>query len=478
MLLKRFYDEQLAQASYLIGCTATGEALVVDPNRAVEEYLRAASSEGLRVTHITETHIHADFVSGTRELAARSGGRVFLSDEGSADWKYQFAATDGATLVKDEDQFKVGNVRIEVMRTPGHTPEHISFLVTDTAASHDPIGVLTGDFVFVGDVGRPDLLERAAGIAGSMHDAARVLYASVQRFKQLPDHLQVWPGHGAGSACGKALGQIPSSTVGYERRTNWALRDMSENEFVAEVLAGQPEPPRYFAEMKRMNKIGPAILGTSIPAPRVSVSGLSAALAAGAAVIDTRPAAEFAGGFIPGTINIPLNKSFTTWAGWLIPYDRDIVLIVRETEPARAAEITRELAMIGLDRVREFATSDVVARWPSHGALDRIPEIGAADLAAALRTGRVQLVDVRGAAEWAEGHIPTAKHIPLGYLAGHIAALPRDRPTVVQCQSGARSSIAASLLRASGLDNVINLAGGIQAWRAAGLQVESSPSPS
>ena len=202
MLLKRFYDNGLAQASYLIGCSATGEAIVVDANRDVEQYVRAASDEGLRVTHVTETHIHADFVSGSRELAARTGAKLLLSDEGGPEWRYAFAAAADATLLRDGDSFMVGNIRFDVLHTPGHTPEHLSFLVTDTPATDRPMGAITGDFIFVGDVGRPDLLERAANVAGTMRASAQALFRSIQRFKQLPDSLQIWPGHGAGSACG------------------------------------------------------------------------------------------------------------------------------------------------------------------------------------------------------------------------------------------------------------------------------------
>jgi hydroxyacylglutathione hydrolase len=260
MIVKRFYDEKLAQASYLIGCAATGEALVVDANRDLDQYLEMAEAEGVRITHVSETHIHADYVSGSRELAQRTGAQLYLSDEGDENWKYAFAEEAGAILVKDGDHFQVGNIRIAVMHTPGHTPEHISFLVTDGAAADRPIGALTGDFVFVGDVGRPDLLEKAAGVTGTMEAGARVLFHSLERFKEQPDYLQIWPGHGAGSACGKGLSSIPTSTVGYERLFNWAFQIDDEEEFVAAVLEGQPEPPKYFAEMKRINKVGPAIL--------------------------------------------------------------------------------------------------------------------------------------------------------------------------------------------------------------------------
>ncbi|MBA3533266.1 MAG: MBL fold metallo-hydrolase, partial [Ardenticatenales bacterium] len=254
MILRYLYDSNLAQASYLVGCAATGEALIIDPNREVEQYIAAAAREGLRITAVTETHIHADFLSGARELADKTGARLYLSDEGGPEWSYGFAHLG----LKDGDTFMVGNVRLEALHTPGHTPEHVAFLLTDTANAAEPMGIFSGDFVFVGDIGRPDLLESAAGVADSKEPGARTLYRSVQRFKQYPDYLQLWPGHGAGSACGKALGAIPSTTLGYERRFNWAFTTQDEESFIATVLDGQPEPPRYFAQMKRLNKVGPA----------------------------------------------------------------------------------------------------------------------------------------------------------------------------------------------------------------------------
>jgi len=214
MLLKYFNDSKLAQASYMVGCAQTGEALVVDPARDVTQYMQAAEQEGLRITHVTETHIHADFVSGSRELAARTGAMIYLSEMGGPEWQSAYAGENNVIPVHDGDAWMVGNIRIEVVHTPGHTPEHISFLVTDTAGADEPIGVFTGDFIFVGDVGRPDLLEEAAGMLGTKEVGARQQFSSVARFKDMPDYLQIWPGHGAGSACGKALGAIPSTTLG------------------------------------------------------------------------------------------------------------------------------------------------------------------------------------------------------------------------------------------------------------------------
>jgi len=472
MFFKRIYDPTLAQASYLIGCQQTGNAVVVDPNRDVAQYIAAAEAEGLRVTHVTETHIHADFVSGARELAARTGAQLLLSDEGDADWKYAYAADAKARLLKDGDAFMVGNIRMEALHTPGHTPEHLSFLVTDTPAAAGPWGILTGDFVFVGDVGRPDLLERAAGYTGTMEASAHTLFHSLARFRDLPDHLQVWPGHGAGSACGKALGAIASSTVGYERLANWGVGTTDEEEFVRMVLDGQPEPPRYFAEMKRINKTGPRILGGFRAPTRLPPQSLGGLLRLGEVVVDTRSAADFAAGHIPGTINIPLDASFTTWAGWLLPYDREIYLLLDDASPRGAESAVRGLATIGLDRVAgAFDGSSIDAWTAAGGELGTVEQATVAEVRTMMARGSATIIDVRGYTEWAAGHLPGVPNVPLGYLPDEVENLPPGRPVVVHCQAGARSSIAASLLRARGVRSVVNMTGGYTAWQEAGLPV-------
>ena len=265
MILRRFFDEKLAQTSYIVACEHSKLALVVDPNRNISQYIDAAASDNFRIVAVTETHIHADFVSGARELAQRTAAQLYLSDAGTPDWKYAYAAEAGAELLTDGSTFMVGDVRIEALHTPGHTPEHMTFLVTDTAVGNEPMGALTGDFVFVGDVGRPDLLERAAGFEGTMERGARELFASLRSFRTYPDYLQLWPGHGAGSACGKALGAMPHSTLGYEKLFNWALAETDEQRFVEEVLSGQPEPPAYFAIMKGVNRDGPPVVPPAMP---------------------------------------------------------------------------------------------------------------------------------------------------------------------------------------------------------------------
>ncbi len=252
MFFRSFFDEKLAQYSYMVGCQRTGEAIIVDPAREITPYLETAKKEGFTISAVTETHIHADFVSGARQLATELGAKLYLSDEGDENWKYLY--TDGldVELVKEGSIFKVGNVKFEVLHTPGHTPESISFVLTDIGGGSDvPMGIFTGDFVFVGDIGRPDLLEKAAGVAGTSESGARQMFQSLNKFKELPDYLVVWPGHGAGSACGKSLGAVPISTVGYEKENNWALKHTDEEAFVAELLEDQPEPPRYFAMIEK-----------------------------------------------------------------------------------------------------------------------------------------------------------------------------------------------------------------------------------
>jgi len=472
MIVRRFYEPQLAQASYLIGCGAARAAVVIDANRDIEAYLRAADAEGVRITHVTETHIHADYVSGSRELAARTGAALLLSDEGDADWKYGFASE--GRLIRHGDEIRVGNVRLDVVHTPGHTPEHLTFLVTDGAVADRPIAAVTGDFLFVGDVGRPDLLERAVHLEGTMEASARTLWASLQRFNAAhEDYLQIWPGHGAGSACGKGISAVPHSTLGYERRFNWAFKVTDEAAFVDEVLAGQPDPPTYFVEMKRINKAGPRPLGGFHVPPFSPDADLAHPVRDNALVVDTRPAEVFAQGHVPGTINIPFNSSFVTWAGWLLPYGEPLHLVVEAAAGDRVREAVRALALIGLDAVDRVFAATAVAAWATEfGPLATVPPIMPAALAADLDGSRPAVIDVRGYAEWAGGHTPGAQHIPLGELTARLAEVPRDRRVVLACQVGVRSAIGASLLRRAGVLNVATLTGGVDAWTTAGLPLE------
>jgi len=460
MIVKRFFEDGLAQASYLIGCAASGHALVIDPHRDADFYVREADEEQLQITDIAETHIHADFLSGSRELAARTGATLQLSDEGDAAWKYAFASE--GRLLKSGDVIEVGRVRIEAVHTPGHTPEHLAFLITDGAAATAPIAAATGDFIFVGDVGRPDLLERAARIENTMIESARTLYRSLHAFERgREEWLQLWPGHGAGSACGKGISAVPHTTLGYERRFNWAFQVPDEVTFVERVLAGQPEPPTYFATMKRLNKEGPQVLGGFRAPERLAPARLPILLEQRAMVIDTRPADVYAAGHMAGTINIPFNRSFVTWAGWLVSYDHPFFVIASDEGAERPREIARALALIGLDNLGGcFSPSGL-------SASGRVAQMQPADFGAAIARGDTVL-DVRSAAEWAHGHVDGGLHVPIGYLPDRLSEIPTDRPIVVYCQTGGRSAIAASLLQRAGFKDVTNLRGGYAALEEAG----------
>jgi hydroxyacylglutathione hydrolase len=470
MLLKYFYDDKIAHASYMVGCQATGEAIIIDPGRDISPYLTAAAENDMKIIASTETHIHADFVSGSRELAEQVGAKLYLSDEGDQAWKYQFLDGYDYELLYDGSVFYVGNIKFEVMHTPGHTPEHISFIITDTAGADQPMGIFTGDFVFVGDIGRPDLLEEAAGIAGTAEPGARRMFNSLQRFKEMPDYLQVWPAHGAGSACGKSLGAIPSSTIGYEKLFNSALSYTDEDAFVKALLDGQPEAPRYFAMMKKLNKVGPPVL-KRLPQPEKLAPGrLEPLLDQGAVVVDTRPAEAFAAGHIPGTINIPEDNSFTNWAGWLLDYEAPFYLIASSTTVQQAVH---DLIYIGLDNIGGYFDPSVVDSWPE---LQRYGVITPAEVAGQVAAGEVTVVDVRGTSEWDEGHIPGARHLMLGYLPERAGELPRNKPVVVHCRTNNRSAIGASVLQAKGITDVVLMKDGYTGWAAAGLPIERNGS--
>jgi hydroxyacylglutathione hydrolase len=467
MLLKYFYDTALAHASYMVGCQRAKVAVVVDPGRDIDQYLNMAEREGLKLIAVAETHIHADYVSGARELADRVGAKLYISDEGPADWKYQFADQYDHQLVKDGDSFLIGNIRFDVLRTPGHTPESISFMLTDEGGgANKPMGIFTGDFVFVGSIGRPDLLEEAAGIRGSAEAGAHELFHSAQRFKTLPDYLQVWPAHGAGSACGKGLGAIPSTTVGYEKLFNPSLQFTEEDAFVQYILSDQPEAPKYFAVMKRVNKEGPRVLGDAGLPEALPIDQLTDAVES-ATVIDLTPSNVFADAHACGSINIPTSM-LALWAGWMVNYSLPVYLIA---EANQLAEATRVLRKIGLDQVRGYFDRAAIAN--AGLACESYQNSSPTELAPRIEAGEVALIDVRSDAEWHAGRIAQANHEFLGRLPDTVFEISNGKPVVTQCQSGARSAIAASILQAAGVD-VINMTGGMSAWKAAGLPFVTS----
>ncbi|PHN03700.1 MBL fold metallo-hydrolase [Flavilitoribacter nigricans] len=470
MFFQHVYDKTLAQASYVIGCQKAGVAIVIDPKRDVDTYLQIAQENKLKITHVAETHIHADFLSGARELQALTGAELYLSDEGGPGWQYEFPHVG----LKDGSVFKLGNLKFEVIHTPGHTPESISFLLTDTPASQEPVMFFTGDFVFVGDIGRPDLLEEAAGFKGTKEAGAKDMYKSIERLRQLPDHIQVWPGHGAGSACGKALGAVPSSTVGYEKIRNWALQyENDEQGFIDYLLEDQPEPPKYFAMMKKLNKVDRPLL-TEVPKPKeLSKEEFQAAMDQGVKVIDTRKKGDFAAGYIPGTLNIQNNNSFPTWMGWLVAYDEPFILIA---EPEELDKLVRMLMRIGLDNVQGYVPN--VAVWQELGnELETETIISQEEVKELQQEADVQIVDLRGAAEYKAGHLEGADHVFVGTLEANLDKINKEGKVVIHCQSGDRAAIGYSVLAKNGFDNVVNYLGGYSDWVAGGNPVTYEQEP-
>ncbi len=453
MLLRQILDPKLAQYAYLIGCQRTGEALILDPERDVDRYVELARAEGLRLTAAAETHIHADFLSGARELAERFGVKLYLSAEGGPDWQYEWVRDSDydVHLLRDGDVFQVGHIDIRALHTPGHTPEHLSFLVTDRGGGADePIAIASGDFVFVGDLGRPDLLESAAGVDGAMEPSARTLYRSVGRFLELPDFVQVWPAHGAGSACGKALGAVPMSTVGYERRHNAAIdaRGRGEDAFVASILSGQPEPPLYFATMKRLNKTGPPVLG-ELPRPRRLTASelLELAERTDVAVVDTRrDRGAFMTAHLSGSLYAPLDTTFPTLVGSYVRSGEEIVLI---TDPESVEEAVRDLVRIGLEKVVGFAPPEVLDEPQLASRLRSTPTIDFSELDDRRRPGTTVL-DVRRASEHAAAAVPGAVNVAHTRLLDRLDEVPEDGEVLVHCRSGARAAAAVAMLERAG----------------------------
>ena len=452
MILERLAEGSLAQSAYLIGCAATGEALVIDPTIDTAPYIEAATAKDLRITAVAETHIHADFVSGGRALAAATGATLHVSGEGGPDWQYAFAGEPRVRVLRDGEVIRVGNIRLEAVHTPGHTPEHMIYVVTDTRASQAPAGAFTGDFLFIGDVGRPDLLETAAGQVGTMEASATRLFASLRRLSAYPDHLLIWPGHGSGSACGKSLGGVPVSSLGYERLTNWALRERDERKFVASVLKDQPDPPLYFGEMKQVNKQGAAAWSATPALPAIP----DVALAGGQKlVIDIRSDADR--GTLPGAIAIPFGRNFSTWAGSVVPPSIPFALVAPDQHTAAAAR--RALALIGRTAAEGWISPASLAGYQAKGgALESVRTTERP------RAGQT-LVDVRTSAEWRAGHLTGAVHVPLARLPERVAKLDRSTPLLVYCQAATRSGVAATALRRLGFADVTTLEGGLSSYR-------------
>ena len=476
MLLRQIYDEDLAQAAWLIGCQRTGEAIVIDPERDIDRYLDLAEEHGLHITAVAETHVHADFLSGAREIAQRTGARVIVSGEGGEAWRSRWLDGFEHVELRDGDTFAIGGVEFTAWHTPGHTPEHLSYLVRDIGGGADePIGILSGDFVFVGDLGRPDLLESAAGMSGSMRPSAKQLAESARRFLELPDFLQVLPAHGAGSACGKALGAVPQSTVGYERRFNGQLGMAGEEEaFIDAILSGQPAPPLYFARMKQQNRDGVPALATFGPPAEVTPGELQGS---DLQIIDLRPWDRFRAGHLPGAIWSRVGAFFCASVGSYVLPGQEIGLICPDDQVER---LQRALIRIGLDHLVSWCSDEAFDAFARDGSgLTAIEEIDARTLGERIAGGvPMSFLDVRRGDEFDAGHFEGARNVPHTRLMAGEGAIPSDDetsgPILVHCRSGVRSATACSVLKREGHE-VVNLAGGWLAWQA--LR-EGSTSPS
>ncbi|MEX2580795.1 MAG: MBL fold metallo-hydrolase [Verrucomicrobiales bacterium] len=459
MFLRQIHDPALAQYAYLIGCQRTGEAVVIDPERDVDRYLQLARENDLELTSVADTHIHADYLSGARELVERHGMKGYFSAEGGDEWQFEWAkGRKGVTLLRDGDSFHVGKIEIKALLTPGHTPEHLSFLVIDHGggADDDPMALLSGDFLFVGDVGRPDLLESAAGQAGAMKPAARTLYESLRRTAALPGFLQVLPAHGAGSACGKSLGAVPSSVLDYERRHNSALRLALEGEredFVGTILDGQPEPPPYFARMKRDNRRGPALLADGrLPEPRrISADELGGWVEAeGRRILDLRSDREaFMERHARGALFAPRSGGrHSVAAGSYVDEDEAVLLLVNSED--EVAPVVRDLIRIGLDRVEAWmpvGEALEAGEWTTS-----IRRITTSELGQELEGGG-QVLDVRGAGEFAAGHVKDAVNVAHTRLLPRLGEVPEGR-LLVHCETGRRAAMAAAFLASEGREVV------------------------
>lgn len=461
MFLRQITDHALAQNAYLIGCQRSGEALIVDPERDVDRYLEIAAANALNLGAVADTHIHADYLSGSRELILHHGAKGYVSAEGGEDWQFEWARRlDEVTLLRDGDRFRVGNIEIEVLLTPGHTPEHLSFLVTDHGGGADePMALLSGDFLFVGDVGRPDLLESAAGQVGAMEPSARVLFESLRGTDKLPGFLQVLPAHGAGSACGKALGAVPSSVLDYERRHNAAFRlalEGEEGEFIDTILEGQPEPPLYFARMKRDNRRGPALLpGGKLPEPRRLDPGELAEWSEDAecGILDLRrDRRAFMERHVEGSLFTPPEGGrLSAAAGSYVDENERLLLLVEHS--GQVDEAVRDLVRIGLDRVEGWMpVSEALEEASLATAIRRLDP---AELGGEL-AGRAdaRVLDVRGTSEFDAGHVKDAIHIPYTRLAERLDDVPDSGTLFIHCGSGMRAALAAAYLAQKGRDVV------------------------
>ena len=460
MYFKQFYLGCLAHASYLIG--SEGEAAVVDPQRDVDEYLEEAAAQGLQIKYVIETHLHADFVSGHQEIAARTGAQIVFGEKAGVEFAHR--------AVRDGEEIALGKVVLRFMETPGHTPEGICVLVTDTANPDEPQKLLTGDTLFIGDVGRPDL---AGGKGYTPQMMAEMMYDSLHgKLLKLPDEVEVYPAHGAGSMCGRNMSKETSSTIGEQRKFNYALKPMSKDEFVQMMTADLPEAPSYFPKDAEINRSGARGLDELQPPQPLTAEQVLELRDQGHVLLDVRSAADFGAAHVPGSTNIGLGGQFAMWAGSLIPLNAAIVLIA--DTGAQVDESVVRLARVGIENVKGYLDGGL-QRWrDAELPVATIEQVSVAELKEQMANGDLQIIDVRRQPEYNSGHVPRALNAPLASLEKSLGPLPlkKDKLTAVICAGGYRSSAAASLLQQQGFSNLLNVAGGTSAWVNAGYPTE------
>ena len=453
MYFEQFYLTCLAHASYMLG--SQGEAAVIDPQRDVDIYLEAAEEQGLRIRHIFETHLHADFVSGHKELAARTGATIYIGEQAHAGFPH--------TPLRDGSEVRMGALRIRALETPGHTAESICLVVTDLERSEEPWSVLTGDTLFIGDVGRPDLSP-----AHTPQELAGLLYDSLhQKVLRLPDATLVYPAHGAGSLCGRSMRAERSSTIGTERLTNYALQFGSREEFIRQVTSNLPTRPGYFLQDAEINRSGAEALTDRPPLPALAPADLQGLLRGKVNVVDVRPPEQFAAEHIPGSINIALSGQFATWAGTILGLGSKPVLVA--DSDAQIEEAHLRMSRVGIEDVRGYLAGGI-GTWKKAGLpLSSTSQVSAQELAEKLKDGHIQVLDVRRESEWQAGHITQAQQYALDTFPQGLPPVDDNVPVAVHCKGGYRSMIACSLLERAGHKNILNLVGGFDAWHSTRL---------
>lgn len=452
MITDRIFTPGLAQVAYMIADEDAGVAAIIDPRRDVDEYVRWAEDRGLKYVAILETHVHADFVSGALELAAVTGAPIYASRLGASEFDH--------IPLDDGDIIEVGSIRLKALFTPGHTPEHMAYLLLPDPKNDVPTALYSGDVLFVGDVGRPDLL----GEKQTRSLSEKLFTTVTEKLKTLPDDVVVYPGHTAGSSCGKKIGDAPSTTIRAEKMGNYAFQPEERDAFIETVMADMPKPPTYYPQLKIVNKVGAEQLETLGTPVAMSADDVKAAMEDGALVVDTRTPEAFGEGHIPGSVFVGAGGSFHTWMGWIAPFDRDVVIV--GGGEWTVDEVVTALRQIGLDRVAGCLDLGIEA-W--EGELETTPMITADELAANLDD--YQVLDVRNESEWKDGHIDSATLLPASEITDGAmpAGMADDKPIAIICGSGFRSSVASSLMQARGMDNLVTVQGGMEAWDAARL---------